>query len=223
MMRAFETRHPASGLIGPHRHEAPYVAIVLEGGYEEFSLDGAWLCEPGDWVVHPRWHFHANRFAARRCRVLNLVLPVPLPPGVWRRRHTPLPGPSVRPDALADWLSDIAPKPPRKVPDSVASFVSLLREPGRTSVSEAAARVGWSREHASRLHRRCLGLSPRAMRLEEQIRHALELITETSIPLAEVAVEAGFADQAHLTRRIREATGRTPGTLRRDAQITIVQ
>ena len=39
------------------------MAIVLEGGYEESSVDGTWLCEPGDWVVHPRWHFHANRFS----------------------------------------------------------------------------------------------------------------------------------------------------------------
>src|SRR5215831_14070986 len=47
----FETRHPAGGAIAPHRHEAAYVAIVLEGGYQESSIDGTWLCEPGDWVV----------------------------------------------------------------------------------------------------------------------------------------------------------------------------
>jgi len=219
---AFETRHPAGGTIAPHRHEAAYVAIVLEGGYEESSLDGTWLCEPGDWVVHPRWHFHANRFSSHRSRVLNFELPVPLSPGVWRPRdHAGIP--PLDPDALAGFLPGLAPRSPRPLPESLYLFVSALRTDTLGSVAGAARRAGLSREYASRLHRRCLGLPPRAIKAEERLRCALTLLAESRLPLSQVAIEAGFADQAHLTRTIRAATGRTPGDLRRSAQVTSVQ
>lgn len=212
-MKTFETRHPASGSIAPHRHEAAYVAIVLEGGYEESSLDGTWLCEPGDWVVHPRWHFHANRFTDRRSRVLNFEIRVPLPPGVWRPRAR-LVRPPAGLEALTEVLSEISPRPPRVIPDSLAPFAVALRE---RSVAAAARHAGLSREHASRLYRRHLGFTPRTMRVEERLRRALALLLETRMPLARVALEAGFADQAHLTRVIRSATGRTPGALRKNS------
>jgi AraC family transcriptional regulator len=221
-LAAFETRHPADGTIAPHRHEAAYVAIVLEGGYEESSLDGTWLCEPGDWVVHPRWHFHANRFSGHRSRVLNFELPVPLSPGVWRPRdHAGIP--PLDPDALAGLLPGLAPRAPRPLPESLSTFVSALRTEAPASVTHAARRAGLSREYASRLHRRYLGLSPRAVKAEERLRRALTLLAETPLPLSQVAIEAGFADQAHLTRTMRAATGRTPGDLRRSAQVTSVQ
>jgi AraC family transcriptional regulator len=37
----------------------------------------------------------------------------------------------------------------------------------------------------------------------------------TSRPLAELSVEAGFADQSHFTRLFRARTGLTPATYRR--------
>jgi AraC-like DNA-binding protein len=47
-----------------------------------------------------------------------------------------------------------------------------------------------------------------------QLRLALSLLATTDLPLAEIALQAGFADQAHFTRRIRSATGRTPRQIR---------
>jgi AraC-like DNA-binding protein len=35
------------------------------------------------------------------------------------------------------------------------------------------------------------------------------------VPLSQVAYAAGFADQSHLTRTFRRATGYTPGLYRR--------
>jgi AraC-like DNA-binding protein len=214
----FETRHPAGGAIAPHRHEAAYVAIVLEGGYEESSVDGTWLCEPGDWVVHPRWHLHANRFASGAARVLNLELPVPLAPGVWRPPDGTLPPRD--PEALAEFLSGVQARSPRTTPHRLRTLTEALRT---RSVTRAAEQAGISREYASRLHRRHLGFAPRTMRMEKRLRRALALLADTTLPLAEVAVEAGFADQAHFTRTIRAATGQTPGALRRSAQVTFVQ
>jgi AraC-like DNA-binding protein len=45
-------------------------------------------------------------------------------------------------------------------------------------------------------------------------RRALERLAEGEGDLAGLAAELGFADQAHLTRTLREQTGRTPQCLR---------
>ena len=91
-LRAFVTRHAAGARTTLHRHSAPYVAFVLEGGYEERSIDGLWRCEAGDLVIHPPMHLHVNDFMGRRSRVLNFPLapkagahPAPAY-GVWRPR-----------------------------------------------------------------------------------------------------------------------------------------
>ncbi|HVH12448.1 MAG TPA: helix-turn-helix domain-containing protein, partial [Longimicrobium sp.] len=44
-------------------------------------------------------------------------------------------------------------------------------------------------------------------------------VASSGLPLARVALEAGFADQAHLTRELRRETGITPGALRRVASL----
>jgi len=209
MIRVFESRHPAGGVIEPHRHQDAYAAIVLEGAYEESSVDGTWLCEPGDVVVHPRWHLHTDRFAARRTRVLNVLAPLPVAPGVWRTRRMPS---FAGPESLIRELGRAEPIAPRPAPRSLARFTEHVA----FGIARAAGRAGISREHASRTYRRHFGLPPRAARAETQLRLAIALLTTTALPLSQVALQAGFADQAHFTRRLRAATGRTPREIRRD-------
>jgi AraC-like DNA-binding protein len=233
--RTHETRHPARDSIGPHRHSAPYIALVLEGGYEEFSVDGAWSCQPGDLVVHPAWHLHANRFRSGRSRVLNFrqvswgASVLSLSARVWR----PLdPGPLLRrgrvdADALAAVLSRSEPRTAQPPPARLARLATALKEGPERRVAALAGRLGMSREHAARSFRRHFGLTPRAFRAEARLRRALELIADPGVSLAAAAYEAGYADQAHLTRCITAATHTTPGELRRLAaggrRITSVQ
>lgn len=49
-----------------------------------------------------------------------------------------------------------------------------------------------------------------------RIRRAQSLIMETAIPLAEVALMTGFADQSHFTRRFHRHVGRTPAAFARE-------
>jgi AraC-like DNA-binding protein len=210
-MRVFETCHDAGDVIRLHRHQEAYVAVVLDGAYEECSVDGTWLCEPGDLVVHPRWHLHTDRFSDRRTRVLNVLAPVAVAPGVFRTRRPASPRDLA---ALPELLRDAEPKPPKPSSSSLLRFMQTLRD---ERVSAAAARAGISREHASRSYRRHFGLAPRTARGEMQLRLALKLLTTTTLPLAQVALEAGFCDQAHFTRRIHAATGQTPRSIRQSA------
>lgn len=61
-----------------------------------------------------------------------------------------------------------------------------------------------------RVHRVPLGTYLRRLRVE----WAAEQLLRTDAPVAEIAAEAGFADQAHLTRAFKRVTGSTPAAYR---------
>lgn len=221
----FTTRHAPRERLALHRHTEPYVALVLEGGFDECSVDGRWRCEPGDLVVHPAWHLHADAFGSRASRVLGLRLPALAARGlgarcgVWRVRGEPALLRARRPDAaaLAATLAAAEPLAPSPPGATAGALLAALADGETRRVGVAAARAGRSREHASRAFHAALGLPPRAFLAERRLRRALALLAGPDL-LADVALAAGYADQAHLTRALRAATGRTPGALRRAAR-----
>lgn len=70
---------------------------------------------------------------------------------------------------------------------------------------------------ARQLHRRSLaafGYGPKTLARILRLQRALALVRK-GVPYADTAARAGYADQAHLSRDIREFTGRTLGDLLR--------
>lgn len=51
-----------------------------------------------------------------------------------------------------------------------------------------------------------------------RVEHARKRISTSSDPLAQIAIESGFADQTHLTRAFRQITGMTPAQYRRTSR-----
>ena len=84
------------------------------------------------------------------------------------------------------------------------------------SLAELAGIVQVSRFHFTRLFKRSTGMTASSYVEQCRIRRAQSLILETDIPLAEVALIAGFADQSHFTRRFHRHVGRTPATFARE-------
>jgi len=80
-------------------------------------------------------------------------------------------------------------------------------------VSQAAARVGMSREGFSRMFARNHGMPPHAFWLMARLNRARELL-RAGEDIAGVAAAAGFTDQSHLGRWFRRAFGVTPGRYR---------
>ena len=78
------------------------------------------------------------------------------------------------------------------------------------SLAELAAIAGFSAFHLVRLFKAATGLPPHGYRLQRQVQHARRLLA-VGIPPAEAALEAGFADQSHLTRHYVRAYGVGPG------------
>lgn len=83
---------------------------------------------------------------------------------------------------------------------------------GERSVGRLAQRCGISRERVHRVVTQRLGLSPRDYLRAVRLHRARQLLLDGE-PIAAVAAECGFADQAHFTRWFRRSFGYTPGDL----------
>ncbi|SCG42141.1 helix-turn-helix domain-containing protein [Micromonospora inositola] len=83
-------------------------------------------------------------------------------------------------------------------------------------LEEVAREVGTSPHHLSRVFQRMTGSSLTAYRNRLRVRAVLDSLAEPDgRPLGALASEYGFADQAHLTRVVRNQVGHPPARLRR--------
>ncbi|WP_236715141.1 helix-turn-helix domain-containing protein [Nonomuraea pusilla] len=83
---------------------------------------------------------------------------------------------------------------------------------GPVTMPDLARRVEMSPQRLRGLARSQLGMPLARWRVWSQLRRAVEALREGR-PLAEAAAAGGFADQAHLTRWMREMTGLTPAAV----------
>jgi AraC-like DNA-binding protein len=78
------------------------------------------------------------------------------------------------------------------------------------TLEELSLQVGVSPFYLSRLFRRCTGLPPHAYLKQRRIVKAKAMLRR-GVPIVQVAVATGFADQSHLTRHFKQIVGVTPG------------
>jgi AraC-like DNA-binding protein len=82
-------------------------------------------------------------------------------------------------------------------------------------MAELAEMVGLSSTHFNRRFQQLLRMTPMQYLRAVRIQEAQRLLTTTAMSPAEIAVEVGYTDQSHLTRRFREVTGITPAAYRK--------
>jgi AraC-like DNA-binding protein len=201
-----------------HQHRQAYAAVVLSGGYVEIGDRGRLRLTPGDVAFHGAFEAHRNEIGDRGAEVVNLPLDFRQTPQFALGR-IPDPDAVLRvagadaADAACLMLASIEPcaQVPGDWPDLLATELGRAPE---IALGEWAAAQGLAPESVSRGFQKAFGVSPKRFRAEARTRLALRLLLSSDAPLAQVAANCGFADQAHMTRALRALTGVTPSRWR---------
>ncbi|MBP2550496.1 AraC-like DNA-binding protein [Neorhizobium galegae] len=82
-------------------------------------------------------------------------------------------------------------------------------------LDELADLTGLSASQFSHSFKASTGLAPHQWQMRERLARAKAMLAEKDLPLNAVAVEIGFADQAHFTRVFRQYLGTTPAKWRK--------
>jgi AraC-like DNA-binding protein len=209
-------QHLEAAALPRHRHALGYLAVVLAGGYLEAGDGGRVRARTGDAIVHRPFEAHLNCVPAAGAEVLNLPL---------ADADLPAFGRIADPDRLAraaerdlTGAADLArdafqiAEPEADWPDDLAAALTAGPRP---ALRAWARERGISPEHLSRGFRQAYGVSPQRFGWEARARTAWRSVMASDAPLAAIALEAGFCDQAHLTRAVAALTGRPPGAWRR--------
>ena len=73
--------------------------------------------------------------------------------------------------------------------------------------------------HFSRSFKLTFGEPPHAYVVKRRLEKACNLMVTTSASLSEIALSAGFSDQAHLCKLFRQAFGQSPANWRREREM----
>lgn len=209
----------------PHRHKQAQISLLLAGCYVEDSEEGRAHADGPGLSRKPGGFEHRNRFGDAGALILSLNLDASPASGRYLVARGPegLAGRALR--RMADDGTAIAalagsvPAGPPPVAATPSPWLAeahdrLLTESG-LSIGALARTLGLHPVRFARLFREAFAQSPTAARQNRRAARALDRLIRTGTPLAGIAVDEGFADQAHLSRVISHATGWSPGRLRR--------
>lgn len=204
------------GSLARHRHAFGYICIVLSGRFVEAGDCGRFRLSPGDGIVHQPFEAHFDLFPSAGAEVLNL----PLPDGLHLEGRLTIDDPDLiaglaerDPGAAARQAARgrAAEAEARDWPDLLAAD---LGTPWPLALGEWARRHGLAPATVSRGFAKAYGTTPARYRAELRGRRAWQRLRMSGAPLAAIASDLGFADQAHMTRSVRSLTGHPPGRWR---------
>ena len=237
-----ELRYRALSRSEAHEHRLPYFALLTRGGYTEHDAEGHCVLEPGAIRFHPGDYRHRDEISERDTRFLHIELTeeilAALPPRIRGRSLLGLPGGELSRlavtllaelrsgetandlvlEGLALQLLGELTRPPDETaqPLWLRRVAERLREQFRdsTSLASLAAEAGVHPVHLARTFRRFFGRS-----VGEELRHlrveaACAALAGEDCSIVEIAAASGFADQSHMARIFRRATGMSPAEYR---------
>jgi AraC family transcriptional regulator len=223
-----------------HEHERPTLAIVIRGLMEATLDGTRVECAPGTLRSEPAGVRHANRFGLAGARVVIVQpdpTAVALTPAtamltdiahyrdpqiaslgsaVSRELRYPDTVSAIALDGLALDILAVAARMIRRAADARAPWVGTaaetlhesFRSPVRLHV--LAAQLGVEPDRLARSFRATHGCSIATYVRRLRLEWVAQRLASTRDPIATLAFEAGFADQAHLSRQFRVAFGVTP-------------
>jgi AraC family transcriptional regulator len=230
--------HPADADTPPHAHANDYVCLVLAGRFRESSARGDFDWRPGDAVIHRGEERHQDSFGPAGARCLNLHLTGGLAAEPGGRRLDPgtrslaealaaevalgrdagLEVEALSAELLGSLLADG--EAPRDDGQWIGGVIEAIDQaPERAwRLDELAAVAGRHPTHLARAFRRRTGLSLGAWRRRRRVTELCLRLRGEDTPLADLAADLGYADQAHMSREFRALAAAAPGAWRRAAR-----
>ncbi|MFB9268100.1 helix-turn-helix domain-containing protein [Bradyrhizobium erythrophlei] len=86
---------------------------------------------------------------------------------------------------------------------------------GKFPLAQIATELDLSTSHFSRAFRASTGMPPHQWLLHQRVKAAKQMMAARDLPLADIALSAGFANQSHFTRVFSTLVGVSPGAWRR--------
>jgi|HubBroStandDraft_6_1064221.scaffolds.fasta_scaffold00035_44 AraC family transcriptional regulator len=248
-----EVRHAVSRAVPPHRHEAAYFSLLLEGSYAERGADFDLVYEPYTLVFHAAGTLHEDEIGERGCRFFSAALldewskviaelggarahvfeldgedPVWIVLRLYREfysRHAN--AEAAVEDLVYQLCTHVAQRSPEELdePAWLHSVDASVRERFREAIDlrAIARQAGVHPAHLCRAYRRFRGRTLSDAMLGMRIQHVCRRLVESRDPLSAIALESGFADQSHMTRIFTRVTGRSPGAHRRQELANPIQ
>ena len=216
MNRTWISHHAPCERMSRHRHVEAYAALILAGEYVEAGDSGRMQMQPGQVVLHGAYEAHQNHFSGAGAVVLNIPL---------TRRLGMITGIVADADAVARLaerdvaaasalLSETTRPLDMQLTDWPDQLAAALASEADFCLTQWADGLGLAPPSLSRGFQRAYGVSPKRYRFEQRTLRAVRRLRDWHGTLAALAVECGFADQAHLSRAIVAVTGVAPQRLR---------
>lgn len=236
--------YPAGACLPRHAHERAYFCLIRHGAYTESFGRRRRVCRPMTLAYHPPGEPHAQAFFGRPVASFNVEIgtewldrirevtgPLDQPAEfhggevaalglrLYDEFENPEPALSIESLTLEILAAAAGSEPtaenavrPRWLVKARDILDARFQEPLTLGAvaREAAVHPVYFAATFRRFERCSVGEYVRRRRLE----HARRRLAERDLPLAEIALEAGFADQSHLTRTFKRFTGMTPGQYR---------
>ena len=89
---------------------------------------------------------------------------------------------------------------------------------GSLRLATLAGECGLSVTHFARSFRQSFGTSPHHYLIRQRVERAKQLLSDSTSALSDVALQAGFADQAAFSRTFKAVVGTSPGRWRRETR-----
>jgi len=96
-----------------------------------------------------------------------------------------------------------------------AKEILVANSGGHILLADVARECGLSRQYFTKAFKATTGLAPHRWLQQHRIDQAKQLLSETSLPIVDIAIRCGFADQSHLTRVFTALVGLSPAAWRR--------
>lgn len=209
-----------------HRHLRAYATVVLAGTFEESGYNGRIDATAGDVLIHSVLDCHANQMVSAGVKLIRLDWADQGGlGGLYHLDDVEELAKTAEKDVIeATHLLKLAlreKRPPSqgKRNDWPDLLLADLARDASTEIGVWAEVNGLARETVSRGFGAAYGIPPAVLRAELRARSAWLRITRGSERLCRIAMETGFADQAHMTRWIHRMTGATPAAWRQNASL----